>query len=163
MFHRTCPDTRMAEFSPAFSGTIGFKKAHYRTDDYSGTLIIEPLLGWAKGGQISQVVSLSRWFKHGKTKTGRLKGGLFLKVVRLPRWSHSKVPLHIIGLNHPYLSRLVGWLITGGQYMCSQGFTITRVTGCTVKILYSASISLTPITVQCQSWKKARHVMLKPH
>ena len=61
---------------------------------YSGTLLIGPLLGQEKGGQISEVVTLSRWFKHSKTKTGRLKSGLFVKVVWLSRWSHFKVPLY---------------------------------------------------------------------
>ncbi len=46
-----------------------------------------------KRGQISKVVHLSRWFKHGKTKTGQPKSGLFLKVVWLSWWSHFKVPL----------------------------------------------------------------------
>ena len=58
---------------------------------FNGTLIIGPLLGQEKGGQISEVVTLSRWFKHSLTKTGRLKSGLFIKVVRLSRWSHFKI------------------------------------------------------------------------
>ena len=64
--------------------------------NYSGTLIIGPLLGEEKGGQISEVVTLSRLFKHSLTKTGQLKSGLFVKVVRLSRWSHFKVPLYSI-------------------------------------------------------------------
>ncbi len=52
---------------------------------HSGTLIIGPLLGQEK------VVRLARWslyqgdFKYSKTESGRLKSGLFIKVVRLPR------------------------------------------------------------------------------
>ncbi len=45
-------------------------------------------------GHISEVVTLSRWFKHEKIKMSRPKSGLFLKVVWLSRWSHSKVPLY---------------------------------------------------------------------
>ncbi len=40
-----------------------------------GTSIIAPLLGEEKRGQISEVVTLSRLFKHSYTKTGRLKSG----------------------------------------------------------------------------------------
>ena len=61
---------------------------------YSRTLIIGPLLGEEKRCQISEVVTLSRWFKHNYTKTCRLKSGHFGKVVRLSRWSHFKVPLY---------------------------------------------------------------------
>ena len=68
-------------------------------ENYSGTLIIGPLLGRAKHGPISKVVTLSRWFKHEITKMGRPKSGLFLKVVWLSRWSHSKVPLYTLFWN----------------------------------------------------------------
>ncbi len=54
-------------------------------------MIIGPLLGRAESGQISKVVTLSRWFNHRKTEMGRPKTGLFYKVVRLSGWSHSKV------------------------------------------------------------------------
>ncbi len=71
---------------------------------YSGTLIIGPLLGWSKTGQIGKVVTLSRWPEwmlsltagqlYKKSQTGWSKSGPISKVVRLSGWSHSKVPLY---------------------------------------------------------------------
>ncbi len=51
---------------------------------YSGTLIIGPLLGRAKVGQISKVVTLSGWSRHNYIRKVKWDGQ---KVVWLVRWS----------------------------------------------------------------------------
>ena len=59
---------------------------------YSGTLIIGPLLGQAKGWSLCQGCQN----ECKKTEAGRQKSGLISKVVRLSGWSHSKVPLYAV-------------------------------------------------------------------
>ncbi len=86
---------------------------------YSGTLIIGPLLGRTKTGQISKVVTLSRWSEcmtsptagqmirlYKKSQTGRSKSGPISKVVRLSGWSHSKVPLYIYNCKRDWQSAI---------------------------------------------------------
>ena len=46
---------------------------------------------WPWGTLLDSNPHLTMIFRHGKSKTGWPKSGLFLKVVRLSRWTHSRV------------------------------------------------------------------------